>query len=207
MTRIRLPGRPPATPAAQRDSPRLAQLPRDSSDSAREALHELHRRSCTPGLRGEIPLPSQLGGTEGTSHTAQAKQVPGVGPRAVGDPGAGLPVTSSDAERSPRPRSPIPRPGSPPAAPQVSANQNGARRPQDFIACGVILKAGTPRTQSPALPAPSSGHGQAGAAGAVPARFRKYDPGARAAGEGLARSGRASQRDYMGRRKDPMHVY
>lgn len=61
-------------------------MPRDSSDSAQEALHELHRRSYTRKLKGEIPLPAQLGGTEGTSHSTS-----GAGPRAAGDPGVGPP--------------------------------------------------------------------------------------------------------------------
>lgn len=125
-------------------------MPRDSSDSAQEALHEFHRRSYARKLKGEIPLPPQLGGTE-EHPTAQAGRVPGLRETL----GQGLPVTSPDAERSSRPRSPVPRPRSPAAAPQLSVTQNGARSQRHFIACGGILKAdilrtqaGTPRTHS-----------------------------------------------------------
>lgn len=87
-----------------------------------------------------------------------------------------------------------------------SVTQDGERRPQAFIARGVILIAGTLRTQSPALPARSPGHSRAAAAGAVPIRFRKCGPGATAAGERGVRSGRAAQRYYMTRRRNPARV-
>lgn len=196
-------GRQPHRPLGKTRHP--ARLPGDGSDSAREPCVS-PTGAAAPERPGEesLSLPSQ-GPPRG-----QPTQHERSGSLGCGRPWARLPIASSDAEGptvpTPRPHSPAPLPAprarSPLAAPQLSATQNGARRPQDFMACGVILAIGPARAQSPALPAPSPGHGRAGAAGTVPARFCKQDPGGRAAGERRARPGGAPQRDYMARRRE-----